>query len=52
MILIAFRHGLRSSELCALKWDQFDMKQETLHVNRLKNGLEIRGAKSFRTRCR
>lgn len=40
MILIAYRHGLRSSELCALRWDQFDMKQGTLHVNRLKNGLE------------
>lgn len=39
MILIAFRHGLRASEVCGLRWDQFDLKQGTLHVNRLKNGL-------------
>ena len=39
MILLAFRHGLRASELCSLKWDQFDMKQGTIHVNRLKNGI-------------
>src|ERR1700730_6599492 len=24
MILVAFRHGLRASELCALRWDQVD----------------------------
>src|SRR5947199_3807736 len=24
MILVAFRHGLRVSELCALTWDQID----------------------------
>lgn len=40
MILIAYRHGLRSSELCGLRWEQFDTKQGMLHVNRLKNGLE------------
>ena len=38
MILIAFRHGLRVSELVALTWDQLDLKQGHLHVNRLKNG--------------
>jgi integrase len=25
MILLAFRHGLRSSELCSLRWDQIDL---------------------------
>jgi len=40
MILIAYRHGLRVSELVALRWDQIDLKQGTLHVNRLKNGSE------------
>jgi integrase len=25
MILVAFRHGLRVSELCALTWDQIDL---------------------------
>lgn len=40
MILLAYRHGLRASEVCALRWDQFDLEQGTVHVNRLKNGLE------------
>ncbi len=40
MILIAFRHGLRVSELVALRWDQVDLKRATLHVNRLKNGVD------------
>ena len=38
VILIAYRHGLRVSELVALRWDQIDLKQGVLHVNRLKNG--------------
>ncbi len=40
MVLIAFRHGLRVSELVALRWDQVDLKRATLHVNRLKNGVD------------
>jgi type 1 fimbriae regulatory protein FimB/type 1 fimbriae regulatory protein FimE len=39
MILIAFRHGLRVSELVALKWDQVDLRQGLLHVRRRKNGI-------------
>ena len=38
MILIAYRHGLRVSELCALRWDHIDFSQGLLHVNRLKHG--------------
>jgi type 1 fimbriae regulatory protein FimB/type 1 fimbriae regulatory protein FimE len=38
MILLGFRHGLRVGELVALRWEQFDLKAGTLHVNRLKNG--------------
>lgn len=38
LILIAYRHGLRVSELVGLRWDQVDLKQGLLHVNRLKNG--------------
>lgn len=38
IILIAFRHGLRVSELCSLRWDQVDLAQGLLHVNRRKNG--------------
>jgi integrase len=39
LILIAFRHGLRVSELVALRWDQIDLEQGLLHVSRLKNGV-------------
>ena len=38
LILVAYRHGLRVSELVALRWDQVDLKAGTLHVTRLKNG--------------
>ena len=39
MILVAFRHGLRVSELCALTWDQIDFSQSMMHVRRAKNGM-------------
>lgn len=39
LILIAYRHGLRVSELVALRWDQVDLPQGLLHVTRLKNGV-------------
>ena len=38
LILLGFRHGLRVSELVSLRWDQVDLSQGTLHVNRSKNG--------------
>lgn len=38
MILLAFRHALRVSELVALRWDQIDLKQGLMHVRRRKNG--------------
>jgi len=38
LILITFRHALRVSELVALRWDQVDLKQGLLHVNRSKKG--------------
>ena len=40
MTLVTFRHGLRATEVCQLRWDQYDMKRGTLHVNRIKNGIE------------
>ncbi|MEE8408653.1 MAG: tyrosine-type recombinase/integrase [Myxococcota bacterium] len=39
MILVAFRHGLRVSELVSLRWDQVDLEQGLLHVRRRKNGI-------------
>ena len=38
MIIIAYRHALRVSELIALRWDQVDLTQGLLHVRRRKNG--------------
>src|SRR5580692_11210766 len=38
MVLIAFRHGLRASELVDLRWEQIDLEHALLHVRRLKNG--------------
>ena len=38
MVLIAFRHALRASELVDLHWDQVDLEHALLHVRRLKNG--------------
>ena len=38
MILVAFRHGLRASEVCDLRWDQVDFDAAILHVRRVKNG--------------
>ena len=39
LLTLAYRHGLRVSELVALRWDMIDLKQGLLHVNRLKNGI-------------
>jgi len=39
LLLIAYRHGLRVSELVTLRWDQVDLKAGLLHVARVKNGL-------------
>jgi type 1 fimbriae regulatory protein FimB/type 1 fimbriae regulatory protein FimE len=38
MILIAYRHGLRASELCDLQWSQVELTTGRLHVRRAKNG--------------
>jgi integrase len=39
MILIAYRHELRASELCELEWAQIEWgRNASLHVRRAKNG--------------
>jgi integrase len=38
MILIAYRHGLRASELCDLQWNQVELTGGRLHVRRVKRG--------------
>lgn len=38
MTLVAYRHGLRASELVDLRWDQVDFTTATLHVRRVKQG--------------
>lgn len=42
MILLAFRHGLRASELVGLRWTQFNLETRKMHVNRAKNGKAAR----------
>lgn len=39
LLLLAYRHGLRVAEVVGLRWDQIDLKQGLMHVNRLKNGV-------------
>lgn len=39
LILIAFRHGLRASEICDLEWSQVEFgRSASLHVRRVKSG--------------
>ena len=59
LILLAYRHGLRVSELVTLRWEQIDLKAGLVHVARLKNGvssnhplrgLELRALRKLRAR--
>jgi len=38
MLLVAYRHGLRVSELVDLRWEQIEFASGTLHVRRVKQG--------------
>jgi len=40
MILLAYRHGLRVSELVNLEWSQIDLHGGTIHVHRRKHGVD------------
>jgi integrase len=35
---VAYRHALRASEVCGLRWDDIDMRAAAMHVKRLKHG--------------
>jgi type 1 fimbriae regulatory protein FimB/type 1 fimbriae regulatory protein FimE len=37
-ILLAYRHGLRASELVAIRWDDIEFQTSKLHVRRSKGG--------------
>jgi integrase len=37
-ILIAYRHGLRASELVALRWDDIELSTGRMHIRRGKGG--------------
>src|SRR5919108_3272010 len=39
IVLLAYRHGLRASEVGLLRRDDFDLKQYRLRIHRLKNSL-------------
>ena len=36
--MLSYRHGLRVTELVSLRWEQVDLKQGLMHINRLKQG--------------
>ena len=40
MILLAYRHALRASEIVNLTWDQIDLKNARIHVKRAKKGID------------
>jgi len=38
IILLIFRHGLRTAELVALKWSQIDLSEGYIEIHRVKQG--------------
>lgn len=40
LVLLCYRHGLRSTEACNLKWAQIDFETRRMHVNRIKGGID------------
>lgn len=40
LILLAYRHGFKVSELINLKWEHIDFKNQSILVSRLRNGQE------------
>ena len=57
MIVLAYHHGLRVSELVSLEWTALDLNSGNFHITRKKNGIssvhplvadELRGLKQLR----
>jgi type 1 fimbriae regulatory protein FimB len=40
MVLLAFQHGMRASEVCGLKLKDLDLKNQKITIRRLKGSLE------------
>jgi integrase len=38
MILTAYRHGMRASEVCGLEWHQVELDAGRMHIRRAKRG--------------
>lgn len=38
IILLMYRHGLRVSEVCSLRWEAVQLNDSVIHINRRKNG--------------
>ena len=38
MMLIAYRHGLRASEVCSLQWSDVEFESGSIHLRRAKGG--------------
>ena len=49
LIMTAYRHGLRASEIGGLRWDQIDLKASVLHVTRLALDSSAARARAART---
>jgi integrase len=43
-MVLAYRHGMRASEVCTLRLDDVDLKRQAITVRRL-------GPRGFRARC-
>src|SRR6516165_143173 len=39
IILVAYHHGLRASELVGLTWQQVDFRDKVMHITKSKNGV-------------
>jgi type 1 fimbriae regulatory protein FimB/type 1 fimbriae regulatory protein FimE len=38
IMMFSFYHGLRASELCHMRWDDFEFERARVHIRRIKRG--------------